>query len=502
MLKWLRKLLDQDITALPVPEPERKRSRLKVALSKAREQRTAAVTPRYPLQAPVIPPGVIPAGEKSGIAMDSNFSGFCATPGLYGFQDGGYVGFPGYPKLSSLATRAEYRQMASALATELTREWITINSTETADDKTKEKVTELTKALEDIGLQQTIQRAAEHDAYFGRAQLLICLKGHDDLELPLVLDPRTIKPGSFEKVVTVEAIWTTPASYNALLPQEDDFYKPPFWFMLGQKVHHTRLLTVITRPLPDMLKPAFNFGGMSLSQLAEAYVDNWLRTRTSVSDLISNFSIINLSTKMSDVLYADDDGTDLMDRTELFTVTRSNRGLMVTDKDTEVLEQLAVPLGGLDKLQAQAQEHMCSVSRMPAIILTGIEPTGLNASSEGSIRSWYDWVAALQEAFWRKPIDTIFKILQLSMYGEIDPDISFEFVPLFQMTAKELSEIRTADGTTATAYINAGVLDGEEVREKLARDPESGYQGLDLSKEITPPDQGGDDEGDGNEDDE
>jgi hypothetical protein len=108
----------------------------------------------------------------------------------------------------------------------------------------------------------------------------------------------------------------------------------------------------------------------------------------------------------------------------------------------------------------------------------------------------------LQEAYWRHPIEIIFKILQISMYGEIDPDLSFEFVPLFQMTEKELSEIRTADATATTAYINAGAIDGEEVREKLARDPQSGFQGLDLSKEIIPPDQGGDDnEGGDNEDD-
>jgi hypothetical protein len=73
------------------------------------------------------------------------------------------------------------------------------------------------------------------------------------------------------------------------------------------------------------------------------------------------------------------------------------------------------------------------------------------------------------------------------MYGEIDPDITFSFDPLYQMTPKELAEIRTADSTTAGNYIDRGVLDPSEVREKLARDSESGYQGLDLSLEITNP---------------
>jgi hypothetical protein len=376
--------------------------------------------------------------------------------------------------------------MASALATELTREWIEINSTETADDATKEKVTELTQALKDIGLQQVIQRAAEQDAYFGRAQLFIDLKGHER-DIPLVISSKTIGKGTWKdiRVVPVEAIWTTPMAYNAIDPAAPDFYKPSKWFMLGKEVHASRLLTVITRPLADILKPAFNFGGMSLSQLAEPYVNNWTRTWKSVGDLVNNFSIVNLSTSMDQVLTdPNDDGTSVINRIELFNAHRTNRGTMVTDKDREELEVLATPLAGLHELEAQALELLCFVSRLPAVILLGIEPSGLNASSEGSIRSLYDWIAALQENYWRSPIDIIFKILQLLMHGEIDPDLTWSFVPLFQMTGKELSEIRTADANVAAAYIDRGVIAPEEEREKIARDPESGYQGLDLS--VTP----------------
>jgi hypothetical protein len=257
--------------------------------------------------------------------------------------------------------------------------------------------------------------------------------------------------------------------------------------MLGQEVHASRLMTVVTRPLPDILKPAFNFAGMSLSQLAEPYVDNWLRTRQSVSDLLNNFSITALATSMDQVLQGEDDGADLMSRAELFTAMRSNKGLMLLDKDREELVQINTPLSGLHELQAQSQEQMCSVSRMPAIVLTGISPSGLNASSDGEIRIFYDWIAAQQEAHWREPLEVILKAVQLSLFGEIDPDIGFTFVPLYQMTPKEESEIRLSDSQADCAYIAAGVVDPSEVRERLARDPNGGYQGLDTSVELVPP---------------
>jgi len=136
---------------------------------------------------------------------------------------------------------------------------------------------------------------------------------------------------------------------------------------------------------------------------------------------------------------------------------------------------------------------MCSVSRIPTIILTGISPSGLNASSDGEIRVFYDWIAAQQEAYWREPLETILSIVQLSLFGEIDPDIDFRFVPLYQMTETEEADIRLKDAQAAGIQIDHGVIDPQEERERLARDDNSGYAGLDLTKEIYAPesDQGG-----------
>lgn len=463
---------------------------LRSALNKARGERPPANRYNYPIQEVQLPKGVVPQGEKPAIAMDGPASAaFEFALSMNGFG-GEWVGFPGYPYLAALSTRPEYRNFAQAIATSLTREWIVLNSTETAGDETKEKVKVLTQDITDIHLKDVIALAAEHDSYYGRAQIFLDLPGHN-ATLPLILSDKTIKKlnlpegkslADYFRIVCVEALWTTPKSYNSIDPTAKDFYKPVAWFVMGKEVHASRLMTIVTRPVSDMLKPAFNFGGMSMSQLAEPYVDNWLRTRKSVSDLINNFSIVVLATTMEQVLSGSDDGDDLFKRAELFTLTRSNRGLMLTDKDREEVTMHNVPISGLAELQSQSQEQMCSVSHTPAVVLLGIAPTGFGNVAEGEIRTYYDWVAAIQEAHWRKPIETVVNILQLLRYGVIDPDIVIAFQPLYQMTPKELSEIRKADAEIDTAYVNAGVVDAEEVREKIARNPESGYQGIDVSK--------------------
>ncbi len=468
-------------TPQAAPAPAKPRGTgLRRAANRAKEGASPAKSYTFPVKPPELMPGVAPAGVAAPVmSMDANPYTFAAQQ----FPGGG---FPGFAYLSQLATRAEFRQMASALATELTREWLEFTSKQDDDTDTAEKIKLIEAEFKRLNVRAAIQTGAEHDCYFGRAQIFLEIAGADR-STPLILDPRTIKKGSFTRIVPVDAVWTTPAGYNALDPVAPDFYKPSKWFMLGQEVHASRLMTVVSRPLPDILKPAYNFAGMSLSQLAEPYVDNWLRTRQSVSDLLNNFSITALATSMDQVLQGEDDGADLMSRAELFTATRSNKGLMLLDKEREELVQVNTPLSGLHELQAQSQEQMCSVSRMPAIVLTGISPSGLNASSDGEIRIFYDWVAAQQEAHWREPLEVILKAVQLSLFGEIDPDIGFTFTPLYQMTPKEESEIRLSDSQADCAYIAAGVVDPSEVRERLARDPNSGYQSLDTSVELVPP---------------
>ena len=465
-------------------KPAKERSlNMRIMGRKIAEQMTQKESPyNYPVRAPDILPQVIPKGASAPVMAADNVA---YTYPAYFQNTIAAGGFPGFAYLSQLATRPEYRAFASTISTEITRKWIKFVSTGGDDTATGEKIKAIENEFEKLAVRNVFQTAAAHDCLFGRGQIYIGIRGQDK-KAPLILDPRTIQKGSLDRICTVEALWTTPATFNANDPTAPDFYKPPMWFMLGEQVHASRLMTVISRPLPDMLKAAYNFAGISLSQLSEPYVDNWLRTRQSVSDLLNNFSITVLQTAMDQVLQGNDMGDSVIDRANLFTATRSNLGMMLLDKERENLLQVNTPLSGLHELQAQALEFLCVVSRIPSVILTGVNPSGFNASSEGEIRVFYDWINAQQEAFWRDPLETIMKVAQLSLFGEIDPNITFIFEPLYAMTDKEKAEIEEINSRTSTNYLNAGAVDNEEVRQMLSDDPDSIFQGLDMTKVMEP----------------
>ena len=334
------------------------------------------------------------------------------------------------------------------------------------------------------------KKAAEHDGFFGRAQIYIDVgvKPDDVEELKVELKPVPAKigKGSLKCLTNIEPIWTYPHNYNSTEPLSPDFFKPQAWFVMGKEVHNSRLLTIISRPVPDLLKPAYSFGGLSLSQMAKPYVDNWLRTRQSVSDLLHSFSVSGLKTDLGDMLNVGA-AEKLRRRMDMFNRTRDNRGIMVLDKNNEDFFNVSTPLSGLDSLQAQSQEHQSSVSGIPLSIRQGITPSGLNASSDGEIRIFYQWVEGQQEACLTPPMRVVLQVVQLSLFGEIDPEITFKWEPLWSMDAKELAEVRKLEAETDAVLLQEGVITPQEVRERIANDEDSLYPALVLTLELPEP---------------
>lgn len=453
--------------------------------------------PRKKFEAPKLPPGVRPEKrsdikypvtlcmdstatcEPDFMALDasggSNFEFLNTSP----FFSEVSLTFPGFAFLSQLQQISEYRAPCEVTSTEMTREWVKIVS-KGGNKAQADKIKKITERMEELKLQEKFQTVMLYDGQFGGGFLYWEFKGEESDEarqLPKLVSQ--IEKGSLKAVTAMEPYWCTPFSYNADRPERGDFYVPQSWFIMGRKTHLSRLMVVIARPVPDLLKPGYNFVGISLAQLMFPYIQRWLRTAKSVNDLISIFSILNLKTNMASMLQeGGDNGVTLAQRMKLYTATRDNRGVMITDKDDEELEILNAQLSTLDKLQAQAQEHMAAPAHIPLIKLFGAVPTGLNATGEGEIQVWYDWIAAQQAHALGDHMNRSLEIVQMDLFGAVDDDITYEWVSLFQPTPKEKAEQDKADADRDVAYITNSVVSPDEVRQKLIDTPESGYNGL------------------------
>jgi phage-related protein (TIGR01555 family) len=454
-----------------------------VARAKRKSSSPLAVSPEQ-TYAPYKPmPGVLPAVKGKEMALDSclpgNFAGM--TSWAVGSTQGAFhegMAFFGYPYLAELTQRAEYRHAAEIWAEHAVRKWIKI--TGGTDDKRKK----IEEEFDRLDVRSRFYQLAYQDNVFGRAQIFLDFGDADnerEVKTRLAVTPNKIKPARpLQSLNVVEPMWSYPAAYATSNPLRSDFYKPVGWFVYGKTVDDSRVLTVISRPVPTMLKPAYSFGGLSLTQMLKPYVDNWLRARQSTSDMLNSYSTMVLGTDMASTMNGGSGG-DLYNRVDMFNETRDNRGTMVIDKDGETLENVAVPLSTTDKLLAQAQEQLASAARIPLSIYLQITPTGLNATSDGETRNFYADVHGYQEKNFGPHLSTLLDIVQLSLFGEIDPTVKYEFLPLWEMSDKDKADIRKSDAEADATYINAGVVDAEEARERLQNDETSLYHGVDLS---------------------
>lgn len=472
----------------------------------ALEQLSASTRPRRPdfFKAAEHPPGVTPEKGKR-LAMDEAWSGQGASP--FGWANQQYISeayfngymFLGYPELAILSQRAEYRKIVETIAFEMTRKWIKIRS-KSDDDKSKiDKIKQIQERMKELNVQREFRRIAEQDGYFGRAHLYIDTGDSDNREElqkaigdgSSALSKTKINKGGLKSLKTVEAVWCYPTKYDSNDPLSDTWYKPQMWYAQGKPIHITRLLTFVGREVADLLKPAYSFGGLSLSQMAKPYVDNWLRTRQSVAEIIHSFSVFVLSTNLATSL--EGSGDILLRRAMLFNQLRDNTGLMLIDKETELFQNVSAPIGGLSDLQSQTQEHMAAVSGIPLVKLLGIQPAGLNASSEGELDCFETLINGAQENLFRPNLDTVFRFVQLDLWGEIDDDLVYDFEPLGVLSELEVANLRKIDAETDQILIDAGIIWAEESRDRIANDPNTNYSNLDVSDVPDLPEEGEED---------
>lgn len=460
-----------------VAQDAKPRMRITDAAVAAASRRTNVAEDYAPAQPPH---GVVPPGFKPMAMDDSALSMFGGNLGLaFGF--GRWLGFP---YLAELTQIPEYRSVSETIAREMTRKWIKVTSS--GDKDKSDVIAKIEAELTRHKIQDKFRRLAELDGFFGRGHLFIDVGVQGDLlKVPLYLQPQTIKKGSLKAFRVVEPQWVYPAVYNASNPLGDDFYRPTTWWSMATEVHRTRLIPFISRAMPDMLKPAFAFGGLSMSQMIMETVNNWRQTRDSVSRLIHSFSTSVLKTDMSSILESGSE-LDLTKRAALFNQFRDNSGLFVVGTNEE-FQNISAPLGTLDHLQAQAQEHVGSIAQIPMVVWLGVDPSGLNASSEGTLQVWSQRVHSMQEHLFNDPLKTVIDVIQLDQFGVIDPEIVFTFEPLKEASEEDKGKADKNEAEIDVLYVNAGVLSPDEMRQKLAAQPDSPYAGIDLSAPAPEP---------------
>jgi phage-related protein (TIGR01555 family) len=438
------------------------------------------------LRAPELPKAALPPATDRRRKANDQLTAACLGYASTICQGAGFLGFA---FLAELAQISEYRVISTRLAQEMTRKWIRFYAT-SENDKSKQ-IKELHAEDTRLQVRNKFCQAMTLGGFYGRAQMYPQIGDPTDNELrtPLIIDKIKVKQGSLKSITVIDPTWVYAYDYNAENPLKTDYYVPSSWYVMGKEVHATRLLPIIPYPVPDILKPIYAFSGISLSQLAMATVENFLKMRQSVSAIVLNYSLRGIQTNLEGLLSGGDDamGT-IATRASIIANLASNEGMLILDKEQEAFFQHTTPLTNLEKLLDQARDNMCAVANIPRMVLFGLSPEGMNATAAGELEVFEQYVAGMQETVFRPQLDKIVHMMMLSLWGEVDPEIAYEFAPLREMSAKDEAEVRNLNAQSDNIYASIYAVGSDEVRARLAHDPNSGYDNLDLNRKIVPAD--------------
>lgn len=424
------------------------------------------------------PPEIIgaPKGRKERAVADACFKPV-KTMLAHALESLGAEGvpvFPGYALLCGLTQNGLIRAGVEMRAKEMTRKWGNV----TAADESGDRAGTLSRALEAFNVRDIFRHIAEQCGFMGGCLLYIDFD--DELgnpAMPVPLDAKTIQPGAIRSFKILDPWTCYPGFYNSVNPLKDDYFKPSMWYVQGEPVHESRLIRFVENELPNMLKPAYNFFGISLTQKVLEAVSHFTRNRESASKLLEKVSLTVLKTNMENVLSGGGD-SDLNARMQYFAQNWDFNGVAAIDKDSEDLVILNNTLSGIVDIVRQSMEYVAAMFNEPATKLWGISPAGMNATGESDMKNHYDNIASLQEQMFTPGLNKILQLLQLNAFGDIDSNIKFTFTPLNEENERAVAEVNKLKADTAAVYEEMGAINAGDVRNAIIKDARSGFSDL------------------------
>jgi uncharacterized protein len=338
-------------------------------------------------------------------------------------------------------------------AQHMTREWRTIQI-EGDENVDVEVIEELEAAL---AVKTVFTEANMWGDLYGGALIVMGLDG-DDLASPLEVDQ--VQQGQLSSLTVIDR-WQVNASTDFILdPLSPNFRYPETYNILSQSgattIHASRCL---------------RFDGCRLPRLAWLRNSRWHgSTVQRVLDAIKGFEAsVKASSKAmqegSIDVYAieglyerltDAEGERIIrNRVKLAADLKSiYRAILIDMKDD--LRRQPIDVRGYDTLLQKHQDIVCGATEMPATLLFGRSPQGLNATGESDFRNWYDTLSIKQEFKLRPILNQFDQVLIRSALGYFPDNLWFDFNALWQVSDSEQAAINLQKAQARHVYMSDG----------------------------------------------
>ena len=161
-------------------------------------------------------------------------------------------------------------------------------------------------------------------------------------------------------------------------------------------------------------------------------------------------------------------------RFALLNSGKSNYNAIVLG-ETEDFTRVEAKLNEASNVVETAMMRVSGAANMPATILFGRSPAGMNATGASDLENWHQQVSQHQTLVVAPVVRKIYRWLLAQvdspLGGNVPEDLKVEFPPLWTPSLQDQVNFYAQVAGADAAYINSKVLLPEEVAEKRAQEP-------------------------------
>ncbi len=431
--------------------------------------------------------------DQDGVAMDA--ADMQQVKSLNGLGLGGYIpetqfawycgqGFIGYQQAALISQNWLVKKACAMPAKDASRNGyeLSVNDGTEVDPEVLDYIREQDKKF------QVLRNCVEFidlGRTFGIRVAMFVVDSPDKDYYAKPFNPDGVRPGSYKGISQVDPYWISPelGGEAAADPSAPDFYEPTWWRIGGKRVHRTHLVIFRNGNLPDILKPAYLYGGLPVPQLIAERVFAAERTANEAPMLAMTKRMMVMKADLTQIV-ANQAQFDA--RMEYQTRVQNNYGYKFVGLDDE-FQQFDTSLADLDAVIMTQYQVVAAAAGVPATKLLGTSPKGFNATGEFEESSYHEELESIQQHDLSPLVNRHHLLLirsQVAPKFKIKPfNTEAAWKPVDSPTAAEQAEINLKKAQTDQALSDAGAIDGTDIRGRLINDLDSGYNGI---EEIVP----------------
>lgn len=327
-----------------------------------------------------------------------------------------------------------------------------------------------------LGTRVALRRAKAAARLYGRCYVIIGVNDGSKFDKPIRFE--SIRDVRYLNVIDPYGLQVDEVQRDPLAP---DFGKPLFYRLSassdqssGMRIHASRVLVFdgsTQSPYQERYGTAANSGlafcpdsvFVAIYNVIRDYDASW----DSVGVLVQDFAQAVIKIRGLAQQMAAHGEQAVRDRMAILEESRSTLRALLMDADGEDFKREPTPLTGLPDILDRWIYRVCAAAEVPATLLFGMSPGGLNSTGESDLENFYNEIQTHQEDALRPELEKLLKVILCAKDGPTqgtEPETwTVKFHPLWSLSDKEQAELRKTVADADAIYITNQVLTPAEV---------------------------------------